>query len=459
MANASGASFGSPSTNLAITVVGAGLSAQFISQNMPSSLNPGQSASVTVMMKNNGSIVWSPTTHRLGSQNPANNMTWGINRASTAKSVGVGATASFVLTVTAPSTPGTYNFQWQMVNHSTGAFFGQTTTNIAVQVGGGGSPIDNAAFVSQSVPSSMTAGQVVPVSVTMKNSGTTTWQPGTCTLGSLNPSGNTTWGLSTVNLVSSVAPNANVTFNFNATAPSTAGGYNFQWGMKKSGVSFGSASTNVLVTVTSGGGGGADNAQFVSQSVPASLNTGQTANVSVVMNNNGSTTWLPGTYSLASRNPAGNTRWGLSSVALASSVAPGGNATFSFTITAPSTAGAYNFQWQMQKGTTSFGALSTNVAIVVNAPAGEPLTILTSTLPGGFKGTGYNQQISVRGGVAPYIFTISSGSLPAGVSLNRDTGVISGTATVSGTFSFTVNVRDQAGANVSKFYKVVWRLI
>jgi hypothetical protein len=305
----------------------------------------------------------------------------------------------------------------------------------------------------------MTAGQVVPVSVTMKNSGTTTWQPGTCTLGSLNPSGNTTWGLSTVNLVSSVAPNANVTFNFNATAPSTAGGYNFQWGMKKSGVSFGSASTNVLVTVTSGGGGGADNAQFVSQSVPASLNTGQTANVSVVMNNNGSTTWLPGTYSLASRNPAGNTRWGLSSVALASSVAPGGNATFSFTITAPSTAGAYNFQWQMQKGTTSFGALSTNVAIVVNAPAGEPLTILTSTLPGGFKGTGYNQQISVRGGVAPYIFTISSGSLPAGVSLNRDTGVISGTATVSGTFSFTVNVRDQAGANVSKFYKVVWRLI
>jgi hypothetical protein len=256
-----------------------------------------------------------------------------------------------------------------------------------------------------------------------------------------------------------VAPNANVTFNFNATAPSTAGGYNFQWGMKKSGVSFGSASTNVLVTVTSGGGGGADNAQFVSQSVPASLNTGQTANVSVVMNNNGSTTWLPGTYSLASRNPAGNTRWGLSSVALASSVAPGGNATFSFTITAPSTAGAYNFQWQMQKGTTSFGALSTNVAIVVNAPAGEPLTILTSTLPGGFKGTGYNQQISVRGGVAPYIFTISSGSLPAGVSLNRDTGVISGTATVSGTFSFTVNVRDQAGANVSKFYKVVWRLI
>lgn len=457
MANAAGASFGSPSTNVAITVTGGGLSAQFISQNMPTSLSAGQSVSVTVNMKNNGTIAWSPTTHKLGSQNPANNMTWGINRTATAKSVSVGVTAAFTFTVTAPSTAGTYNFQWQMVNQSTGAFFGQVTTNIAVQVGGGGGgSTDSAVFVSQSVPSSMTTGQVVPVSVTMKNNGTSTWQSGTYTLGSLNPSGNTTWGLNSVNLASSVAPGANATFNFNATAPGVAGSYNFQWGMKKSGVSFGSASTNVLVTVTSGGGG-TDSAQFVSQSVPASLNTGQGAVVSVVMNNNGSTTWLPGTYSLGSRNPAGSTTWGMSSVALASSVAPGGNATFSFTITAPATAGTYNFQWQMQKGATSFGALSTNVAVTVSAAGGPPPTINTTSLPTGTKGVPYNAQISVSGGVAPYIFTVSTGALPAGVSLNRNTGVVSGVATVTGTFNFTVNVRDQAGATTSKAYKVAWR--
>jgi hypothetical protein len=147
----------------------------------------------------------------------------------------------------------------------------------------------------------------------------------------------------------------------------------------------------------------------------------------------------------------------MSSVALASSVAPGGNATFSFTITAPATAGTYNFQWQMQKGATSFGALSTNVAVTVNSAGGPPLTINTTTLPTGLKGIAYNQQILVSGGVAPYIFTLSSGALPAGISLNRDTGVLSGVATVTGTFYFTVSVRDQAGTTVSKAYKVGWR--
>jgi hypothetical protein len=124
---------------------------------------------------------------------------------------------------------------------------------------------------------------------------------------------------------------------------------------------------------------------------------------------------------------------------------------------APATAGTYNFQWQMQKGATSFGALSTNVAVTVTAASGPPPTINTTSLPTGTKGVPYNAQISVSGGVAPFIFTVSSGALPAGVSLNRNTGVVSGVATVAGTFNFTVNVRDQAGATTSKAYKVAWR--
>src|SRR5262249_51949822 len=156
-----------------------------------------------------------------------------------------------------------------------------------IQVGGGGGGGTNgAAFVSQSVPSSMTAGQVTGVSVTMNNNGSTTWTPGTYFLGSLNPQGNTTWGLNQVALGSSVAPGQNATFTFNITAPATASTYNFQWGMLQSGVGyFGSASTNVAIVVNSsgGGGGGTNNAQFVSQSVPSSLTTGQTASVSVTM--------------------------------------------------------------------------------------------------------------------------------------------------------------------------------
>jgi hypothetical protein len=143
------------------------------------------------------------------------------------------------------------------------------STNQTIQVGSGGGGANDAAFVSQSVPTSMTSGQTVAVSVTMRNSGTTTWAPVTYMLGSLNFAGNLTWGLNQVALPSSVAPGAQVTFTFSVIAPAVAGTYNFQWGMLQSSVgSFGSPSTNVAVTVNGGGGGGGLNAQFISQNMP-----------------------------------------------------------------------------------------------------------------------------------------------------------------------------------------------
>src|SRR5262249_50954373 len=156
---------------------------------------------------------------KFGSQNPPDNVTWGTSGIPLNKSITPGSTYTFLLGVTAPITPGAYNFQWQMFRTGAG-YFGVPTTNVAIQVGGGGGGGTNgAAFVSQSVPSSMTAGQVTGVSVTMNNNGSTTWTPGTYFLGSLNPQGNTTWGLNQVALGSSVAPGQNATFTFNITAP------------------------------------------------------------------------------------------------------------------------------------------------------------------------------------------------------------------------------------------------
>jgi hypothetical protein len=458
-------SFGQSSTNVPVSVTGGGgggggLNAQFISQNMPGTLNPGQSTVVTIQMKNNGTVAWIDTTnYKLGSQNPANNTTWGPNRATMPKWTPVGATVVFQIAITAPTTSGVYNFQWQMWNSSSG-FFGALTPNIAVQVGSGGGGTNGAAFVSQTVPSSMTGGQTASVSVTMSNTGTTTWAPGTYMLGSLNPQGNVTWGLSQVALASSVAPGGQATFTFNVTAPSTAGTYNFQWGMLQSGVGyFGSPSTNVAVNVTAGGGGGGtNNALFVSQNVPASITAGQTANVSVTMMNNGTTTWAAGSYFLVSQNPPGNAMWGLSQLGLASSVAPGSSVTFDFTASAPATPGTYNFQWQMnQSGVGYFGGATTNVAISVTAAGGQPLVITTTSVPNGTRFVPYSAQINVTGGVPAYQFSLSSGSLPAGVTLNSSSGLISGTPTAGGNFSFTVMVRDQNGSTASKFFKAQFR--
>ena len=112
--------------------------------------------------------------------------------------------------------------------------------------------VNDATFVSQSVPTSMTVGQSYSVSVTMNNSGTKTWtQADLHRLGSQNPENNTTWGLSRVNVPTTVAPGQNVTFYFTVTAPSTAGSYNFQWRMLQENVQwFGAYTPNVVVNVT-----------------------------------------------------------------------------------------------------------------------------------------------------------------------------------------------------------------
>jgi hypothetical protein len=113
-----------------------------------------------------------------------------------------------------------------------------------------------------------------------------------------------------------------------------------------------------------------NSANFLGQSVPGTLSPGQTATVSVSMQNNGSSFWLPGQHKLGSQNPADNQTWGLNRVNVAGQVAPGATATFSFTIRAPSTPGTYNFQWRMlEEGVESFGALSPNVTITVPNPA------------------------------------------------------------------------------------------
>jgi len=75
------------------------------------------------------------------------------------------------------------------------------------------------------------------------------------------------------------------------------------------------------------------------------------------------------------------------------------------------------------------------------------LTITTSSLPAGIVGTSYSQQLAY--GRPPYTLSITGGSLPGGLTLNTDTGAISGTPTAAGISNFTLEVQDQNGATAN----------
>ena len=109
----------------------------------------------------------------------------------------------------------------------------------------------DAVFISQSVPTTMSAGKSYPVSVTMKNVGSETWFSGSgIRLGSQNPGNNTYWGTGRVEPPVVTGSYQTVTFNFTVRAPEVGGSYNFQWQMVKEFVAwFGPKTPNVVVLV------------------------------------------------------------------------------------------------------------------------------------------------------------------------------------------------------------------
>ena len=79
-----------------------------------------------------------------------------------------------------------------------------------------------------------------------------------------------------------------------------------------------------------------------------------------------------------------------------------------------------------------------------------PLVITTTSLPNGVSNTIYTTTLVASGGTMPYTWSVINGTLPAGLTLNSGSGIISGTPTVPGTFSFAVQVRDAGGRTASK---------
>ncbi|WAT15827.1 RHS repeat domain-containing protein [Xanthomonas fragariae] len=207
----------------------------------------------------------------------------------------------------------------------------------------------SSAFVGQSVPATMTAGQPYPVEVTFRNTGNVTWRRSSnYRLGAFNQSNNGTWGTGRVELPDDVPPGQSVRIAFTAV-PQVSGALNFQWKLLQEGVTwFGEASSNQVVTV-----------QAVNQ--PPSVSLTEPAN--------GKMLYAPGTVTL--RANANDPEGGLASVSFYSNdalVGTVGSAPYQVTLN-DLAVGSYRFK-AVASDVNGLTAESGQVAIAVKVPQG-----------------------------------------------------------------------------------------
>ena len=145
----------------------------------------------------------------------------------------------------------------------------------------------------------------------------------------------------------------------------------------------------------------------------------------------------------------------------------GGTAPYSFTVTAgalpnglalsaagvlsgtPTVASTFNFT---VKATDSLAATGTQAYVVTINPV---VAIAPASLPNWtVNKSGYSQTITAANGTGAKTLVISSGTLPPGLTFTPATGVLAGTPTATGPFSFTIKATDSVGATGTQIYSV-----
>lgn len=101
---------------------------------------------------------------------------------------------------------------------------------------------------------------------------------------------------------------------------------------------------------------------------------------------------------------------------------------------------------------TSAASPSVHATATITVTPVAALAIANSTIPEATISTPYAATLSATGGVTPYQWSLTSGSLPSGIQLQASSGAISGLTALAGSYNFTAKVTDSSGKSVSLAY-------
>jgi Putative Ig domain/Galactose oxidase, central domain len=116
----------------------------------------------------------------------------------------------------------------------------------------------------------------------------------------------------------------------------------------------------------------------------------------------------------------------------------------------PTKAGTYNLTLKV---TDNANQSATHAYTIMVTP--PPPLVGPQPLPGATSGQAYSDTLTATSGTPPYQWSVSSGTLPSGLTLGSGTGTISGTPTASGLSAFTVTVTDHAGGAASRGFTIM----
>ena len=92
------------------------------------------------------------------------------------------------------------------------------------------------------------------------------------------------------------------------------------------------------------------------------------------------------------------------------------------------------------------GANSATASFAITI-APSAVTIVANPLPGGQVTQAYSTTVQASGGTGSYVWSIASGTLPSGLTLDAGTGTLSGTPSSAGTWSFVLHAADATDAS------------